>query len=149
VYNGEVWTALTRYNPIVLVPGESWIHLNRRSQSDVGLFLDSLPEYSLGLDDSQSINLSSPFGHFCGTETECNAKEQNSFRRGTVFRAGLREGIGTRFQSNARYQDERSGKEVKEGRQDVFAPFVGGARGDPKFSGPYSLSLSRRMVNAK
>lgn len=54
---------------------------------------------------------------------------ENSFQQGRVFTAGLGEGIGSKFQSDARYQDERSEKEVKEGRQDIFAPFVRGPAG--------------------
>lgn len=37
-------------------------------------FLIRSPNIAIGLGDSQSINLLSSFGHFCGTRTECNAK---------------------------------------------------------------------------
>jgi hypothetical protein len=37
------------------------------------------PNIAVGLGDSQSINLLSSFGHFCGTGTECNAKGREQY----------------------------------------------------------------------
>jgi hypothetical protein len=87
------------------------------------------PNIAVGLGDSQSINLLSSFGHFCGTGTECNAKGGNPFPAGNSIhsRAGRRNRC--QILKQCKMSRRKKWKEVKEGRQDVFAPFVGGPAG--------------------
>lgn len=93
---------------------------------------------TVGLGDSQSIDLLFSLGHFA-VENRCNAKKRVCFSR-TESR------VDSRVHNSVRCQDAGVKREVKEGW--ATSRLLSGGPGGPVFSEPSSLSPSRPIINA-